>query len=141
MFWAELKSSDVLLERKEAVVKASDCYKSWATCFIAAEGQWMTYEACHLRRCCSYGSGTGSDHSALRSSRKLSGGGTPPLSFMRVFDQIAAVIKSGGKTRRAKMQSLKVDHPDIMEFITCQRRKINLVKMGYDGSMNGRHTL
>ena len=49
-----------------------------------------------------YGSGTGTDLSTLRSSReKLSGGGTPsgPLSFMRVFDQVAAVIKSGGKTR------------------------------------------
>jgi len=71
-----------------------------------------------------HGSGTGTDLSTLRSSReKLSGGGKPsgPLSFMKVFDQIAAVIKSGGKTRRAaKMQSLKVDHPDIKEFITCK---------------------
>ena len=74
-----------------------------------------------------YGSGTGTDLSTLRSSKeKLSGGGTPsgPLSFMRVFDQVAAVIKSGGKTRRAaKMQILKVDHPDIMEFITCKTER------------------
>ena len=58
-----------------------------------------------------FGSGTGTDLSTLRSHReKLSGGGKPsgPLSFMRVYDQIAAVVKSGGKTRRAaKMQSLK----------------------------------
>ncbi|MBT3192841.1 MAG: vitamin B12-dependent ribonucleotide reductase, partial [Verrucomicrobia bacterium] len=58
-----------------------------------------------------YGSGTGTDLSTLRSSReKLSGGGVPsgPLSFMRIFDQVAGAIKSGGKTRRAaKMQSLK----------------------------------
>jgi ribonucleoside-diphosphate reductase alpha chain len=71
-----------------------------------------------------YGSGTGTDLSTLRSSReKLSGGGTPsgPLSFMRVFDQVAAVIKSGGKTRRAaKMQSLKITHPDIADFITAK---------------------
>jgi len=68
-----------------------------------------------------FGSGTGTDLSTLRSHReKLSGGGKPsgPLSFMRVYDQIAAVVKSGGKTRRAaKMQSLKVWHPDLMEFI------------------------
>lgn len=47
-----------------------------------------------------FGSGTGTDLSTIRSSReKLSGGGTPsgPLSFMRVYDQIAAVVKSGGK--------------------------------------------
>jgi hypothetical protein len=43
---------------------------------------------------------------------------------MRVYDQIAAVVKSGGKTRRAaKMQSLKVTHPDILEFIGCKRKE------------------
>jgi len=72
-----------------------------------------------------FGSGTGTDLSTIRSCReKLSGGGKPsgPLSFMRVYDQIAAVVKSGGKTRRAaKMQSLKVWHPDIMEFIDCKQ--------------------
>ena len=71
-----------------------------------------------------FGSGTGTDLSTIRSSReKLSGGGKPsgPLSFMRVYDQIAAVVKSGGKTRRAaKMQSIKVWHPDVMEFIECK---------------------
>jgi len=92
-----------------------------------------------------YGSGTGTDLSTLRSSReKLAGGGTPsgPLSFMRVFDQIAGVVKSGGKTRRAaKMQSLRVDHPDIREFIECkaneERKAWALIEQGYDGSFNG----
>jgi len=92
-----------------------------------------------------HGSGTGSDLSTLRSSReKLSGGGKPsgPLSFMRVYDQIAAVVKSGGKTRRAaKMQSLKIHHPDIKEFITCkaeeERKAWALIEQGYDGSYNG----
>ncbi len=71
-----------------------------------------------------FGSGTGTDLSTLRSHReKLAGGGKPsgPLSFMRVYDQVAAVVKSGGKTRRAaKMQSIKVWHPDVMEFIECK---------------------
>ncbi|MEI6789025.1 MAG: vitamin B12-dependent ribonucleotide reductase [bacterium] len=92
-----------------------------------------------------YGSGTGTDLSTLRSSReKLSGGGTPsgPLSFMRVFDQVAAVIKSGGKTRRAaKMQSLKISHPDIEDFITCktneEKKAWALIDQGYDGSFGG----
>ena len=74
-----------------------------------------------------FGSGTGTDLSTLRSHReKLSGGGKPsgPLSFMRVYDQIAAVVKSGGKTRRAaKMQSIKDWHPDVMEFIECKNRE------------------
>ena len=56
---------------------------------------------------------------------------------MRVYDQIAAVVKSGGKTRRAaKMQSLKVWHPDIMEFIECKHREEKkarlLIQEGYD---------
>ncbi|MCP4379786.1 MAG: vitamin B12-dependent ribonucleotide reductase, partial [bacterium] len=92
-----------------------------------------------------YGSGTGTDLSTLRSSHEtLSGGGTPsgPLSFMRIFDQIAAVVRSGGKTRRAaKMQSLRCDHPDIMEFISCkmveERKAWALIEQGYDGSFNG----
>ncbi len=91
-----------------------------------------------------HGSGTGTDLSTLRSSReKLAGGGKPsgPLSFMRVYDQIAAVIKSGGKTRRAaKMQSLKIDHPDIKEFITCktveEKKAWTLIDAGYTGEHN-----
>ena len=58
-----------------------------------------------------FGSGTGSDLSTIRSTReKMSGGGRPsgPLSFLKVYDQIANVVKSGGKTRRAaKMNTLK----------------------------------
>jgi len=91
-----------------------------------------------------HGSGTGTDLSTLRSSKeKLSGGGRPsgPLSFMRVYDQIAAVIKSGGKTRRAaKMQSLKIGHPDIKEFITCkteeEKKAWALIEAGYSGNYN-----
>ena len=57
---------------------------------------------------------------------------------MRVFDQIAAVVKSGGKTRRAaKMQSLKVSHPDIKEFITCkteeEKKAWALIDAGFAG--------
>jgi ribonucleoside-diphosphate reductase alpha chain len=93
-----------------------------------------------------FGSGTGTDLSSLRSHReKLSGGGRPsgPLSFMRVYDQIAAVVKSGGKTRRAaKMQSLKVWHPDVMEFIECkwkEEKKAHVLidKGGYEANFNG----
>jgi ribonucleoside-diphosphate reductase alpha chain len=93
-----------------------------------------------------FGSGTGTDLSTIRSQReKLAGGGKPsgPLSFMRVYDQVAAVVKSGGKTRRAaKMQSLKVMHPDIMEFIECKSKeekkaRVLIEKGGYDANFNG----
>src|SRR5260221_5829697 len=92
-----------------------------------------------------YGSGTGSDLSTLRSTReKLSGGGRPsgPLSFLKVYDQVANVVKSGGKTRRAaKMNTLKDWHPDIEEFIEAKAKEEKkawaLIEQGYDGSYNG----
>src|SRR6266850_1290122 len=92
-----------------------------------------------------FGSGTGTDLSPLRSSReKLSGGGRPsgPLSFLRVYDQVANVVKSGGKTRRAaKMNTLKDWHPDIEEFIDAKQKEEKkawaLIEQGYDGSYNG----
>ena len=93
-----------------------------------------------------FGSGTGTDLSTIRSAReKLTGGGIPsgPLSFMRVYDQIAAVVKSGGKTRRAaKMQSLKDWHPDILEFIEAkakeERKARTLIESGeYESNFNG----
>jgi ribonucleoside-diphosphate reductase alpha chain len=92
-----------------------------------------------------YGSGTGSDLSTLRSTReKLSGGGRPsgPLSFLKVYDQVANVVKSGGKTRRAaKMNTLKDWHPDIEDFIEAKTREEKkawaLIEQGYDGSYNG----
>jgi ribonucleoside-diphosphate reductase alpha chain len=92
-----------------------------------------------------FGSGTGSDLSTIRSTReKMSGGGRPsgPMSFLKVYDQIANVVKSGGKTRRAaKMNTLKDTHPDIEEFIMAkqkeERKAWALIEQGYDGSYNG----
>jgi ribonucleoside-diphosphate reductase alpha chain len=92
-----------------------------------------------------YGSGTGTDLSPLRSSKeKLSGGGRPsgPLSFLKVYDQVANVVKSGGKTRRAaKMNTLRDWHGDIEEFIDAkqkeERKAWALIEQGYDGSYNG----
>jgi ribonucleoside-diphosphate reductase alpha chain len=92
-----------------------------------------------------YGSGTGSNLSAIRSAREiLSGGGTAsgPVSFMKGYDAFAGVIKSGGKTRRAaKMVILNADHPDIVEFINCkveeEKKAWALIDAGYDGSFTG----
>src|SRR3954464_3042555 len=92
-----------------------------------------------------YGSGTGSGLSSLRSSReKLSGGGRPsgPVSFMRVYDAVASVVKSGGKTRRAaKMNTLRDWHPDILDFIECKTREEKkaqtLIRAGYEANFNG----
>ncbi len=92
-----------------------------------------------------FGSGSGTDLSSIRSTReKLSGGGKPsgPLSFLAVYDAVAGVVKSGGKTRRAaKMNVLKDWHPDIEEFIHAkqieERKAWALIEEGYDPSFNG----
>ena len=68
-----------------------------------------------------YGSGTGSNFSALRGeNEKLSGGGRSSglMSFLKIGDRAAGAIKSGGTTRRAaKMVVVDVDHPDIESYI------------------------
>ncbi len=92
-----------------------------------------------------FGSGTGSNLSAIRSSKELlAGGGTAsgPVSFMKGFDAFAGVIKSGGKTRRAaKMVILNAEHPDVLEFINCkveeEKKAWALIDAGYDGSFTG----
>src|SRR5205085_4545212 len=68
-----------------------------------------------------YGSGTGSNFSAVRGEgERLSGGGRSSglMSFLKIGDRAAGAIKSGGTTRRAaKMVSVDIDHPDIEDFI------------------------
>jgi ribonucleoside-diphosphate reductase alpha chain len=132
-------------EEAQAVTQPDNPYEfpQGSACFIQSVGDNME-DIMELARSeamlFKFGSGTGTDLSTLRSQcEHLSGGGRPsgPLSFMRVYDQIAAVVKSGGKTRRAaKMQSLKIWHPDVLDFIECklkeeEKAKI-LMKEGYD---------
>jgi ribonucleoside-diphosphate reductase alpha chain len=93
-----------------------------------------------------YGSGTGTDLTPIRSAKeKLSGGGRPsgPMSFLKVYDQVANVVKSGGKTRRAaKMNTLRDWHGDIEEFIDAKQKEEKkawaLMEQGYDGSYKRR---
>jgi ribonucleoside-diphosphate reductase alpha chain len=91
------------------------------------------------------GSGSGINLSNIRGSMEpLSKGGTAsgPVSFMRGADAWAGTIKSGGKTRRAaKMVVLNIDHPDIVDFITCKAKEEDkaaaLRDAGFDMSIDG----
>ncbi len=84
-----------------------------------------------------YGSGTGSNFSAVRAANEhLSGGGKSSglMSFLKVGDRAAGAIKSGGTTRRAaKMVVVDVDHPDIEEFVNwkvSEERKVAALVTG-----------
>ena len=135
-------------EKQDIVDVDPYVYPQGSACFIISvedsiDDIWqLMSESARLFK---FGSGVGADWSSLRSTQeKLSGGGTPsgPVSFMRVQDSTGGAIKSGGKTRRAAiMQTLKIWHPDVEEFIRSKKEEEKkawaLIEQGYDGSFNG----
>ena len=91
-----------------------------------------------------YGSGTGSNFSALRGEgERLSGGGKSSglMSFLKIGDRAAGAIKSGGTTRRAaKMVIVDVDHPDIETYIDWKVKEEQKVAALVSGSkINQKH--
>lgn len=140
-YWDEQNNSIRPLQNGETRPQCSACFivsvrDSLESILDLAKTEGMLFK---------WGSGTGTNLSAVREEDAiLSGGGraSGPLSFMKGFDAFAGVIKSGGKTRRAaKMVVLNADHPDIEEFIWCKAREekkaYTLIDAGYDPAIDG----
>ncbi|NUM79228.1 vitamin B12-dependent ribonucleotide reductase [bacterium] len=136
--------------KKQMIEQTVDSYSKpqCSACFIQSVGDDLMgiFElAKNEAKLFKYGSGTGSNFSALRGKQeKLSGGGTSSglMSFLAVLDRGAGATKSGGTTRRAaKMVCLDMDHPEIEDFINWKVKEEKKVKAlmdaGYDSDFNG----
>jgi ribonucleoside-diphosphate reductase alpha chain len=144
--WDEFSTSGEL----DDITETATAYErpQCSACFIQACGDDLMsiYDLVKSEaRLFKYGSGTGTNFSAIRGKQeKLSGGGTSSglMSFLEVFDRAAGATKSGGTTRRAaKMVCLDMDHPEIADFVTWKVREEKkaqaLIASGYSSDFNG----